>query len=228
MNEPQHLYWDSTCFICFLNEKETVRREICQDVLRHAKLGELRIWTSTLTIVEVVRPRSKKPPIPKLPKWAVEAIKADASCKGHIEHIWEYYHSHTVPCDKLNAEEIGKIEAMFHWPYIGNIVMDERIARKAVEFSRDFGLKTCDSIHAASAVLKKEISVLQRWDRDFDKIKDLIKVEEPIMISLQGTLPLQQIGPTPDDFKALPAGEPIAASRATEAPIPIDTKKKLE
>jgi predicted nucleic acid-binding protein len=51
------LYWDSSVFICLLNKEEEERRHICENILRHAEQGEVSIVTSTLTIVEVIRPR---------------------------------------------------------------------------------------------------------------------------------------------------------------------------
>jgi hypothetical protein len=44
MSKPRKVYWDTTCFICFLNRNEDVRRKICEDVLVHAERGEIEIW----------------------------------------------------------------------------------------------------------------------------------------------------------------------------------------
>jgi len=56
------LYWDTSVFLCFLNKVETERREICEDILRNAKAGKVRLLTSTYTIAEVIRPKSKSIP----------------------------------------------------------------------------------------------------------------------------------------------------------------------
>jgi hypothetical protein len=69
-----------------------------------------------------------------------------------------------------------------------------------VELSRDYGLKPADSIHAASAILLK-VDELQQWDRDFEKVSDLVKVTEPKRITAQlDLLPelKKPIGPIPD------------------------------
>jgi len=74
MSEPQRFYWDSSCFICFLNKDEAARRVVCEDVLRHARNGAVEVWTSTWTIVEVIRPRRHGSA--PLPQWAIKAIWA--------------------------------------------------------------------------------------------------------------------------------------------------------
>lgn len=164
MSEPTQVYWDTSCFLCFLNRAEEERRKICEDILYHAQNGSVRLWTSTWTIVEVVRPK-------KL-----------ASAK------------------KLTADQILKIQAMFQWPFLKKIQVDERVAAEAVRLARDFGLRPADAVHAASAILRK-VAVLQRWDRDFDKIGSLITVEEPRWMSAQQTLIdgfRRPIGPEPE------------------------------
>src|SRR5579871_4026922 len=127
MSDPRCLYWDASCFICFLNDQESERRAICQDILNNARNGHVEIWTSELTRVEVVRPKGSKPPIPPLPDWANKAIKEDPKCKGHIEHLWEYFHNHTIPSRKLTAEETDMIDGMFEWPWLNKILLDDRI-----------------------------------------------------------------------------------------------------
>src|ERR1700733_10247926 len=58
----RRLYWDSSVFLCFLNREEAERRTICEDVLQHASMEEVRIVTSTYTIVEVIRPKKRALP----------------------------------------------------------------------------------------------------------------------------------------------------------------------
>jgi predicted nucleic acid-binding protein len=67
------LYWDSSIFLCFLNRDEELRRNICEDILQHASMEELRIVTSTYTIVEVIRPKRKS--IPRAATLRPEEIK---------------------------------------------------------------------------------------------------------------------------------------------------------
>jgi predicted nucleic acid-binding protein len=152
-----------------------------------------------------------QPVIPALPAWATRPLSGTKDPRAHIqaqaEHaqiseIWEYYHRNTTPYEKLTKDQINKIADMFEWGWIKKILVDERTAKKAVEIARDYDLKPADSIHAACAILKK-VDVLQRWDRDFDKIKSLISVEEPLRLSDQHDLiqDFRRLGPHPEDFE---------------------------
>jgi len=197
MSEARIVYWDSGCFICFLNKDETARRLICEDILHHARNGTIEIWTSVWTIVEVIRP--KRHGSSPLPPWALKAIAAVPEAKPELERLWQRYQS-SDPATKLTPTQIAKIQGMFEWSFIGKINVDERVSKKAVQLCRDHGLKPADAIHAASAILRK-VSVIQRWDRDFDKVAHLIPAEEPVRISAQHELEgFKAIGPVPEDF----------------------------
>lgn len=167
---PRKVYWDTSCFICFLNKAELDRRRICEDVLRNAQAGTILLHTSTWTIAETVKPKAKSLPGSRA----------------------------------LSAKEIAAIDAMFRWAWIKKIDVDQRIAFKSVELSRDFNLTPSDAIHAASAIIWK-MDVLQKWDRDFSKVSHLITVEEPAIITPpapQTTLfEPPRLGPHPDDFE---------------------------
>lgn len=198
MSSPRRVYWDTSCFVCFLNKDETPRRLICEDVLQHADAGEVEIWISAWVIVEVIRPR--KAGNAPLPKWATAAIAAVPEAKSPLVELWGRYQP-SSPAQKLTPNQINKIQDMFEWPFLKKVYVDERIARKAVEIARDYNLKPGDAVHAASALLTK-CDVIQRWDKDFDRVKNLIPSEEPQMISAQQKLDMVSgIGPTPEDFE---------------------------
>ncbi len=219
MSEPRKLYWDSSCFICFLNRTETARREICEDILQNAKQGIVEIWTSTWTIVEVIRPKRRGSA--PLPRWAQEAIVAVPNSKFELEQLWQRYQSQD-PAVKLSLSQIAQIQGMFAWPFIRKINVDERTAYRAVELARDFGLKPADSIHAASAILRK-VHALQRWDRDFDKVKHLILVENPTRLTQQGELIegiRKAIGPSPEDFQSSELVDVSQEDASTAKPLP--------
>ena len=165
--DKQRLYWDTTCFLCFLNKEEKERRAICEDILQNGKKGNVTIFTSTFTISEVVYPHRTTINKPR----------------------------------KLSPEEIQLISGMFKWRWLKKVDLDQRVAFKAVELTRDYNLKPADAIHGASAILINA-DALQKWDRDFDKIAHLITVEEPSRISTQSYFDniLPRIGPNPDDF----------------------------
>lgn len=84
----------------------------------------------------------------------------------------------------LSAEEISDLEGMFQWPWLKKIDVDQRVARKAVELSREYALSPADAIHAASALVA-QADVLQHWDRrnGFAGVERLIPVEHPRKIS---------------------------------------------
>lgn len=188
MSEPRKLYWDSSCFISYLNENERERREICEDILEHARNNAVEIWTSTFTIVEVIRPRWQV--AAPLPEWAVKAIEAVEDefpeARSELETLWRRHQSANAAA-RMTAEEIELVSAMFEWEYIQLIEVSEPIANMAVKLARDCGLKAADSIHAASAIGRK-VDVIQRWDRDFSKVSHLITVEDPKMISVRPPL----------------------------------------
>jgi len=93
---------------------------------------------------------------------------------------------------------------MFEWDWLKKVQLDQIVASKAVEFQRDYNLKPGDSVHAATAIRIKA-DVLQRWDRDFNKISHLIPVEDPRILTVQAELIegfKKQIGPSPEDLSS--------------------------
>ncbi len=158
------LYWDTGVFLCFINKEEVERRAICEDVLKHASKGRLIICTSTFTIVEVIRPKGIKFPVP------------------------------------LTPAQVSLLEGMFKWPFIKKYQVDEVIALRSAQLSRETGLKPPDAIHAATAIFAG-CDALQRWDRDFDKVNDRIKVEAPQFVTKLPLLDVPQVGPSLADLE---------------------------
>lgn len=56
-------YWDSSCFLAWLQEEGEERVRLCRMVIDEAEAGKLRIVTSALTLAEVLWLKGK-PPIP--------------------------------------------------------------------------------------------------------------------------------------------------------------------
>lgn len=54
MADIKRIYWDSCVWIGLINE-EPDKVELCKEVLRQAKAGEVEIWTSSLTLAEVFK-----------------------------------------------------------------------------------------------------------------------------------------------------------------------------
>lgn len=191
MSEKRKLYWDTSCFIAYISSshpEEAHRLPLCVDVLENARKGEVEVWTSVLTIAEVVRrklPAQEKP----LPAWATIIAEKCPSALPHVQKLWEFHDKKTAPTQALKPEEIAGLQDLFNEKYIHKIQVDEITARRAVELARDYGLRPADAIHAASALIKP-CDCLQHFDKEFERISNLIKVEEPEMISTQGTLSL--------------------------------------
>ncbi len=166
MAAPRKHYWDASVFLCFLNKKEIERRNNCEDILYHAKAGELIIYTSTYTIAEVIKPKEIK-----------DAIR-------------------------LTSTQISKIQQMFQWSWVRKIDLSQRVAFKAVELARDYGLSPADSVHVASA-LSIPVDVFQKFDRDFSRVANLLSIAEPARISAQGVLVEWKpaLGPQPEEFE---------------------------
>jgi predicted nucleic acid-binding protein len=167
------IYWDSTAFICFLKRTEGERRRVCEDVLYHARDGNVQLFTSTFTLAEVIRPQILD----------------------------------SVGTRLISREEIAEIQGMFQWPWIKKVDLDQRVARKAVDIERDYGLSTADSIHAASAIVARA-DVLQHWERkdEFGKIGRLIAVEHPRMLTYGAVATMSASGFAPTVPSDLPSG----------------------
>ena len=167
---------------------------------RNAERAVVEIWTSTYTIVEVIRP--KRHGSAPLPAWAIRALKLVEKefpqAELEMETLWKRYQAND-PSTKLTPEQIDKIQAMFEWSFIKLIDLNQLIADEAVKLCRDYGLKTADAIHAASAKSMRGEKILQRYDRDFDKVRHLVSVEEPQQISPQASLFTG--APKPEDFR---------------------------
>jgi predicted nucleic acid-binding protein len=202
MSEARKLYWDSSCFICLLNDEpyERARRIICEDVLHNAQNNVVEIWTSMYTIAEVIRPkRHGSAPLPTWETKAIEAVEKEfPEIKTELPTLWKRYQAND-PTTKLTDEQIEKISRMFsEWEFIKKIDVSELIAFKAVELARTCGLRPADSVHAASAIIKK-VEISQRWDRDFSKVQHLVKVEDPEQISAQANMFAAAL--RPEDFQ---------------------------
>jgi predicted nucleic acid-binding protein len=196
MSDKRKLYWDTTCFIAYISGShpdEAHRTPICIDVLENARRGEVELWTSVLTIVEVIRrklPAKEKP----LPSWADVIAEKCPAALPYVRELWEFHDRKTAPTKPLIKSEIDGLQQLFNEKYIHKIQVDEIIAKRAVALAQEYGFRAPDAIHAASAILKP-CDCIQRFDKDYDKIAGLIKIEEPARISEQGSLSLSAAPP---------------------------------
>jgi len=107
---------------------------------------------------------------------------------------------------RLTEQEADKIRAMFRWPFIRTIELDQRTAELAAQLALDYEMLPADCVQAASAILWK-LGHIYAWDRDFGKLKGLIGVASPNYISPNQFLPGMEpvrVGPHPDDFSKKP------------------------
>ncbi len=58
--KPENRYWDSSVIIAYINE-ERGRVDTCKAILDDAEQGKIRIYTSALTITEVLKYKGAKP-----------------------------------------------------------------------------------------------------------------------------------------------------------------------
>jgi predicted nucleic acid-binding protein len=58
--KPENRYWDSSVIIAYINE-ERGRVDTCKAILDDAEQGKIRIFTSALTITEVLKYKGLKP-----------------------------------------------------------------------------------------------------------------------------------------------------------------------
>jgi predicted nucleic acid-binding protein len=107
----------------------------------------------------------------------------------------------------ISPEEIAEIQGMFQWPWIKKVDLDQRVARKAVDIERDYGLGTADSIHVASALIARA-DVLQHWERkdEFGKIGRLIAVEHPRMLTYGAVATMPTLSHAPEFPSSLSPG----------------------
>jgi predicted nucleic acid-binding protein len=189
MSDFRKLYWDTTCFICFLNDSEIEkeRRYVCEDILKHCANGVVEIWTSSLTIAEVIRPKEKFV-AKQLPSWTESVLEKFPTVEPHIRNLWDFHTKRTRRTRTLTPGEVDGIRQLLHPDRIRTIKLDDRIAASAVDIARTYGLKPADAVHAASALdlyKRKKVEALQHWDNDFEKIQHLLPVEPPTRISSQ-------------------------------------------
>jgi predicted nucleic acid-binding protein len=156
--------------------------------MKHAREGNIDIFTSCWTLVETIRPRDRYTPQP-LPEWSRALELTDEKgnqiypdAKGELDAIWAYYKRNTMPSRLLSQEQAEKIKQMFSWSWIRKIQVVPTIAAHAAEIARQYNLKPADALHVASA-LARSCQFLHRWDRDYQKTDHLIPSKEPVMIS---------------------------------------------
>lgn len=178
-------YWDTTCFICLLNANEQDRRYVCMDILRHAELGNVQVWTSAITMAEVLRPKDPFVPSP-LPEWCKPMLEKFPQLEVEIRKLWDFFKRRTLPTRQLTDAEANAIQDLFNADWVQIIHLDERTINEAVTIATKYGLRPMDAIHAASAFLKRPaIDEFHYFDKDYSKVSSILKLATPTRISSQ-------------------------------------------
>jgi predicted nucleic acid-binding protein len=122
------VYWDTGLFLCFLNKDEEERRQVCEDNLQYAENGELIIYTSVWTIVEVVQPRKKSLPssqkltaeqiakIQQMFEWDwLKKIQVDERVARKSVELSRGYGLHPVDAIHAASAILSKVDALQTW-----------------------------------------------------------------------------------------------------------------
>ena len=90
----RRVYWDTSVFLCFLNQDERERAEIGEDILHHAAMDGLQIVTPTYTIAEVIRPNKRSLP-------AATRLSTDQATR--IKEMFRWPFIRTIELDQRTA-----------------------------------------------------------------------------------------------------------------------------
>jgi predicted nucleic acid-binding protein len=140
LSVPLH-YWDSCTFIGYFNDEKD-KIDGCISVLEDAQAKKLKIITSSLTLVEVIRIKGK--PIPP---------------KEQEDLMMKFF--------RANSDWIIFIDA------------ERKVMEIARNLIRDFGLKSYDAVHAATAIRAKA-NFIDTFDPDLLKLSN--KIGDPPII----------------------------------------------
>jgi len=155
------------------------------DILRHAELGNVEVWTSAIAVAEVIRPRDQFIPSP-LPSWCKPILEKFPHLEEELKKLWDFFKHKTQPTRQLTDQELKAIQDLFAADYINMIHLDERTINESVTIARKYGLKPMDAIHAASASLKRPpIDEFHCFDKDYAKAASILKLTIPSRISTQ-------------------------------------------
>jgi predicted nucleic acid-binding protein len=155
------------------------------DILRHAELGNVEIWTSAITMAEVIRPKNPFTPV-ALPEWSKSVLEKFPAIEIELRKLWDFFKRRTMPTRQLTDAEATAIQDLFNADWIKIIHLDERTINEAVTMARKYGLKPMDAIHAASAYLKRPpIDEFHYFDKDYSRVSAILKLALPSRISAQ-------------------------------------------
>lgn len=94
-------YWDSTVFLALIKNEEG-RAETCENIVNDARAGRCEIWTSTVTLVEVVKLRARENPIDSRTEEIITKFLRNAFIK-------------VIPLDAVTAAKARRLIWDFPW-----------------------------------------------------------------------------------------------------------------
>ena len=153
-DRPRRIYWDSSCFICFLNRSEIERRAVCEDILRNAQKGNVVLYTSTFTIAEVIYPRRSSLPNPRrltreeatqiqgMFRWRwLKKIDVDQRIAFRAAEIARDYDMYPADATHAAAAILSGVDALQHWDRdfarIAQLVNEENPSRISMQAAFD-------------------------------------------------------------------------------------------
>jgi predicted nucleic acid-binding protein len=101
MAEIEKRYWDSSVFLASI-KNEADRADICEHIIEDARAGLVEIYTSMITLTEVVKRRAKENPI-------------DANTERIITAFFKNAFIKTVPVDFIVATRARRLIWDFPW-----------------------------------------------------------------------------------------------------------------
>lgn len=101
MADPERRYWDSSAFLALI-KNEPDRAETCESIIGDARAGRCLIYTSMLTLTEVVKRRKGSAPVDKTTQETINAFFRNDFIK-------------LVPVDHLIAERARNLIWDFPW-----------------------------------------------------------------------------------------------------------------
>lgn len=153
MAKVQRVYWDSCAWLGLLN-RESERIQELELIWYKAERGEIEIWTSTISQMEVCKLASER-----------DALKIQGNkAKGEI----------------LTNENLALIENVFDQPFVKRVPLDVEISSRARRAYREIpGLnKVPDAAHVVSA-MKWNIPIIHTYDdRDLLHLSSKLKTDD--------------------------------------------------
>ena len=138
MADKSKVYWDSCAWLGLLNKESNKVKEL-EYVWSQAQKGEVEIWTSTISQIEVVKLASER-----------DEVKRQGSVNKQ---------------SIMTEDNLKKIENIFNQPFVKRVPVDVEISSRARRLYREIPKlnKAPDAVHLVSA-MKWDIPIIHSYD----------------------------------------------------------------